>query len=90
MTQKRIPTDSELARVYRVHRKQIARWKARGIDVHRPGRVLEAVAAQPNPGAVFDNLIRPGYIRHTETAVQCLIHGWEIPEKLTRLLETEP
>lgn len=83
------PTDADLARIYATHRKQIARWRDRGIDVHRPGLVLEALAAQGRPGRTFRRLIQPDAIRDHEAAIQALILGVKTPpqltEKLTRL-----
>jgi hypothetical protein len=55
-----VPHDAAIARVYRVHPRQLARWKAAGFDILDPVKLAESLAAQHRPGKTLDRLLEPG------------------------------
>jgi len=67
------PTITDLAKTYGVHRRQLTRWRDRGIDIFRPDHVLDAIARQNRPGAVLDRLLVPGELERTSQAIHKLL-----------------
>jgi hypothetical protein len=53
-------SDSLLAKVYDVHRRQVTRWRSAGFDTLDPAKLAESLAAQHRPGRTLDRLLAPG------------------------------
>lgn len=62
--------DQILATAYGVHRKQIARWRERGLPVEDPAALADGLAQQDRPGRTFDRLARPGGIEQVAAAIR--------------------
>ena len=66
------PTDTAIAEVYQVHRRQVSRWKAKGIDVMNSAQVIQSLARQSRPGKTLDRLLVPGELERTSQAIHNL------------------
>jgi len=53
-------SDLKLAGIYGTHRRQISRWRDRGIDVLDPAAVLATLTFQARSGSTFHRLIQHG------------------------------
>jgi hypothetical protein len=66
------PTDTAIAEVYQVHRRQVSRWRAKGIDAMNPPQVIESLARQSRPGKTLDRLLQPGELERTSQLIHKL------------------
>jgi hypothetical protein len=66
------PTDTAIAEVYQVHRRQVTRWRTHGIDIYDPAQVLESLAGQRRPGKTLDRLLQPGELERTSQLIHKL------------------
>jgi hypothetical protein len=71
------PSSAAIARIYSVHPRQLARWKAAGFNILDPVKLAESLAAQHRPGETLDRLLAPGELERTSQ----LIHKLLTPSK---------
>lgn len=67
-------TDAAISEILRahvptLHRRQVGRWRERGLAVERPTELVEQLAAQSRPGIAFEILSRPGVAAEAERAI---------------------
>jgi hypothetical protein len=55
-----VPHDAAIARVYRVHPRQVSRWRDKGFDILDPAKLAESLASQHRPGKTLNRLLEPG------------------------------
>ena len=62
-------SDEKLAAVYGTHRRQIGRWRDRGIDVLDPAAVLAVLTFQARSGSTFHRLIQHGGVESARAGI---------------------
>jgi hypothetical protein len=67
-----VPNDAAIAHAYRVHPRQLSRWRDKGFDILDPAKLAESLASQHRPGKTLDRLLEPGALESTSQAIRKL------------------